>query len=389
MKWICADFAFLDGTWRKSIYLQLTDTGQIAQISDSRPDDDVQKYGGSVVPGFINAHCHLELSHMAGLVPTGSGLPDFLSGVLRLRDFEESEIRAFAQMSDKDMYRSGIQAVGDICNTLHTSEAKLNSSIQYANFVEAYDLWNGTDDNPMLAGHETTYDQIEMKDDDYRSLVPHAPYSVSPAGFEWIASKEDSSASGAISMHNQETPTENQFFTSRSGQLYQFFAGMGLPLQDSPMAPSALAYALPYLPRERNALLVHNTMSQEEDFQLAHDHSSRIYWVTCPNANLYIENRLPDYHLWRNQRAKIAVGTDSITSNWQLSILEELKTISKYVSSIPSEELITWATVNGAQALGFDDLGDLRIGTQPGIILLDYDPSQPLHTIAKAPERLF
>jgi cytosine/adenosine deaminase-related metal-dependent hydrolase len=77
----------------------------------------------------------------------------------------------------------------------------------------------------------------------------------------------------------------------------------------------------------------------------------------------------------------MTIGTDSLTSNWQLSILEEMKTISKYQSYIPFDTLLQWATLNGARALGMEqELGSIEAGKKPGLLLLTYDPGgRPLH----------
>ena len=89
---------------------------------------------------------------------------------------------------------------------------------------------------------------------------------------------------------------------------------------------------------------------------------------------MYIENRLPNYQLFIDAEAKMTIGTDSLTSNWQLSVLDEMKTIAKYQSYIPFETLIRWATLNGAEALGFEkDFGSLEIGKTPGLNLLNLD----------------
>ena len=95
------------------------------------------------------------------------------------------------------------------------------------------------------------------------------------------------------------------------------------------------------------------------------------FWATCPNANLYIENQLPNYQTFLDAGATVTIGTDSLTSNWQLSVLEEMKTISKYQSYVDFETLLKWATLNGAKALGFErTLGSLKVGKTPGINLI-------------------
>ena len=118
-------------------------------------------------------------------------------------------------------------------------------------------------------------------------------------------------------------------------------------------------------------LFVHNTLTSKADIEAAHQWSPNVYWATCPNANLYIENRLPNYQNFLDTNARMTIGTDSLTSNWQLSIIEEMKTIQRFQSYVPLDTLLKWATLNGAEALGFaDTLGSLEVGKTPSLVLL-------------------
>ena len=124
-------------------------------------------------------------------------------------------------------------------------------------------------------------------------------------------------------------------------------------------------------------LFVHNTLSRVEDIHAAQAWNEKMFWVICANANLYIENRLPHLQSFIEAGATMTLGTDSLTSNWQLSILEEMKTISRFQSFIPFDTLLQWATLNGARALGMeDDLGSLEKGKSPGVLHLSFDPDQ-------------
>ena len=119
-------------------------------------------------------------------------------------------------------------------------------------------------------------------------------------------------------------------------------------------------------------LFVHNTLTTSEDIKAADAWSSNVYWATCPNANLYIENRLPNYQAFLDTQARMTIGTDSLTSNWQLSIFEEMKTIARFKSYVSFQTLLKWATINGAAALGYEQtLGSLEIGKTPGLVLLE------------------
>ena len=129
----------------------------------------------------------------------------------------------------------------------------------------------------------------------------------------------------------------------------------------------------------QRTLFIHNTLSSSEDISAAQRWSDNVYWATCPNANLFIENRLPNYKYFIDAGARMTIGTDSLTSNWQLSILEEMKTISKYQSYVSFDLLLQWATLNGAEALGMDHLfGSFDPGKTPGILLLSFDPERDL-----------
>jgi cytosine/adenosine deaminase-related metal-dependent hydrolase len=119
-------------------------------------------------------------------------------------------------------------------------------------------------------------------------------------------------------------------------------------------------------------LFVHNTTTSIADIQAAQAWNPQVFWATCPNANLYIENRLPVYQYFLDTGAKVTIGTDSLTSNWQLSILEEMKTIARFQSYVTFDTLLRWATLNGAEALGFEqDFGSLEPGKKPGVLLLE------------------
>jgi cytosine/adenosine deaminase-related metal-dependent hydrolase len=140
---------------------------------------------------------------------------------------------------------------------------------------------------------------------------------------------------------------------------------------------------------QQRTLFVHNTMSNQEDVAAAHNWSDNVYWATCPNANLYIENRLPDYGLFLEGGARMTIGTDSLSSNWQLSIWEEIKTIKKYNDYISLAELLKWATINGAMALGFDgELGSFAKGKRPGVVHVNVNPTCPVHELLSSSSQI-
>ncbi len=351
------------------------DEGKILQLDTREQHDpssiDIRR--GAIVPGFVNTHCHLELSHMKGVADTGTGLLPFLQTVVNFRDVSMDQILDAIAKADQEMYDGGIVAVGDISNKLDTATQKDKSKLRYYTFVEMFDFMQDHMTGQFFNGYKEVYDGQSTAHGNRKSCVPHAPYTVTKGLFERVCAVNADDAT--VSIHNQETAHEDAFFVNKTGDFLEFYKAFNFPIDHfQPTGRHSIYYALEHLnPKNRN-LFVHNTMTTPEDIQAAQAWGERVYWATCANANLYIENRLPHYQHFIDNNAKITIGTDSLTSNWQLSVLEEMKTIARYQSYVPFEMLIRWATLNGAEALGFEaDLGSIEVGKTPGLNLLNLD----------------
>lgn len=310
---------------------------------------------------------------MQGLCPTGTGLIPFISTVVKLREFEMEVILEHIRKQDKAMWDAGIQAVGDISNKSDTAATKLDSPISYYTFVELFDMMQPAITEATIANYRQVFtDQARGKGNE-KSFVPHAPYSVTPALFDFINKANPDTA--ILSIHNTETAPENELFQTGKGEFQDFYKSMGLSLDHfEPTGTNAIDYVLKNLQPKKRNLFVHNTLTTALDIHEAELWSDQVYWASCPNANLYIENNLPDYKLFLEAEAKMTLGTDSLMSNWQLSIWEEVKTIKKYQSYVPLTDLIQWATFNGADALGYGEtMGSLEVGKSPGLVLIDCD----------------
>ena len=332
---------------------------------------ELEIHDGVIVPGFINTHCHLELSHMKGKVNTGTGLIPFIKGVVTSRASEQAEIDAAIQQADEAMIQEGIVAVGDISNKIDTAKQKAKSPIRYYSFVEMFDFLQDDWAEREFEKYHEVYQKQASGNGNLKSGVPHAPYTVSKTLFEKINQLNDDE-DVTVSIHNQETLEENLLFLTKTGGFIDFYNDFNIPLdQFEATGKPSIQYALQYMNPKARTLFVHNTMTDDKDIKFAQNWSDKTYWATCPNANLYIENRLPNYQVFIDNNVKMTIGTDSLTSNWKLSILSEMKTISKYQSYVPFEDLLKWATINGAEALGMDaDLGSLEVGKQPGLNVL-------------------
>ncbi|MFN8295472.1 MAG: amidohydrolase family protein [Chitinophagales bacterium] len=353
------------------------ESGKIMAIDSLENHDktEIEFFNGAIVPGFINAHCHLELSHLKGIAQTGTGLIDFISQVIKNRNHSTEIIGEAIAREEQNMIDSGIVAVGDISNTTDTFTQKQQGNLHYSTFVEYFDLFQEENTDNVIAQYDAVFNQLSETSKNKKSKVPHAPYSVSRKLFNVIASAAKQSSHGqTISIHNQETPPENELFLGKTGDFISFYERIGFKTDAIPrLEKSAIYYTLEYLQKENRNLFVHNTLTTKEDIEAAHHQLGleNTFWCTCPNANLYIENSLPNYKNFMETNSTICIGTDSLTSNWQLNILEEMKTILKYQSYLDFETVLQWATINGAKALGFaDTLGTIDVGKTPGLVLI-------------------
>jgi cytosine/adenosine deaminase-related metal-dependent hydrolase len=381
MRKLSADYIFpIASSPLKNGVITIDDSGTILEVSANASEHpDAERFEGIICPGFINTHCHLELSHMRTVLEEGTGMANFIKGILSKRGIASAEqITAAIVDAENEMIRNGIVAVGDISNINATFPQKEKGNLYYHTFIEVFNS------NPAKArevfenglGLEKQIFAAKQKKST-ASIVPHAPYTMSKELLILI-NEYASKNSSTISMHNQESKGEDDLFLSKSGDLYNLFAELGFDLSAfHPTGLNALRSTFPFLTRATKILLVHNTFTSKEDIQWAEEllrkmngGTAQLYWCTCPNANLYIENQLPNYNHFLESESRVTIGTDSLASNWSLSILDELKTINAYYPSIPLQTLLTWATKNGADLLGIDELGTIEKGKKPGLNLL-------------------
>lgn len=376
MRKISADWVFpVSAAPIENGVIIIDDNGKILKIDrrDQHIESDLEIYSGVLVPGFVNTHCHLELSHMIGVAPTGTGLLPFLKTVVNHREVAPKDIQKAIQKGDRDMYKNGVVAVGDISNKLDTSDTKSDSPIRYYTFVEMFDFLQEDWAQKTFNDYSIVYNGQSNQNGNRKSVVPHAPYTVSKNLFGLLKDVHKDDDDCTISIHNQETVHEDNFFLSKTGDFLKFYEAFQIGIDAfQPNRKTSIHYAIEHMNPKHRTLFVHNTMTTPVDIQMAHAWSKNVYWATCPNANLYIENRMPNYQFFLDNQARMTIGTDSLTSNWQLSVLEEMKTIAKFQSYIPFEMMLEWATLNGAKALGFDkEIGSFDVGKTPGINLLN------------------
>jgi cytosine/adenosine deaminase-related metal-dependent hydrolase len=384
MKHFSAQYIFTnEGPPLKRGIVTVENDGTITGVEDSGGNlsekESVEFHNGIIVPGFVNCHCHLELSHMKDLIPPKKGLAEFLKNFKIRREEGGENITASVSCADNEMYRDGVVVCADICNTRITFDIKKKSRIKYINLLEVFGI------DPEKA--DRRIDEIKQLLSiarDYRIpswLVPHSAYSLSLTLFSLLRAETESNK--ITSVHFMETDCEKSFLQFNDGPIFDSFKESGLEVDGLETVEDLETAILNEITPSGNLILVHNTFADRTIIKKIKKREN-LYWCLCPNANLYIEDKVPPVDLLIEEDCLIVTGTDSLASNSRLSILEELKTLHEYHPWVPLQDLIRWATINGAMALGEEaEYGSIKPGKKPGLLLLqDID----LHKIQLLPE---
>jgi len=371
MKIFRADYVFpVNADPIKNGVVTVDDDGKIIAVTNDMPPDiniPIEELSGIICPGFVNTHCHVELSHLKDKIPAKTGLVEFIKSILQLRGASEKEIADAAANADAEMYENGIVAVGDISNTNATIALKAKSKIYYHSFIETFGFV------PEKADEEFNKALALLKEFEPQScsITPHAPYSVSKDLFKLIKKYADT-GKNLISIHNQECEDENKFYRYKLGTFNDLYAHLKIDITYfKPQARNSLQSIIPLLTNKQEILMVHNTCTNLKDIYFIKRFDRKIHWCFCPNANLYIENKLPKVDLFLSQGFNITLGTDSLASNNKLCILSEMRTLQQKYPALSTAKLMEWATINGARYLGISkEKGTLEPGKTPGLNLI-------------------
>lgn len=331
-------------------------------------DQTAEYHRGIIVPGFVNTHCHLELSFLHKKIPQKEGLIPFIKHVIESRGTtDEGMLKETMERADQMMFDNGIVAVGDVSNTAASVQVKEKSPIYYHTFIEILGFAPNIADEVFAKGKELKKQFNGLPS----SLTPHSPYSISKDLLKLIKKYCDTHKN-ILSIHNQESEEENKLFRYKKGGFPEFFSFLNQDISFfKPQARNSIQTVIPLMPENCPVLLVHNTYTSLKDIYFIRRFGRKITWCFCPNANLYIEDRIPKIPMFLNHNFNITLGTDSLASNDKLCILSEIKVIHERFPDISLERMLCWATLNGARFLGIDKkFGSIEEGKKPGLNLI-------------------
>ena len=142
-------------------------------------------------------------------------------------------------------------------------------------------------------------------------------------------------------------------------------------------------------PYDEHILLVHEVCMNQEGIDAVKSVMNHPFIALCPLSNIFIHNVLPPIKLMRDNKLKITIGTDSLSSNDDLNPVKEIFCIQENFQDITLNEILSWACLNGAEFLKKDDLlGSIKKGKKPGIVLIDHLDKNGSLTVTSVSKRI-
>jgi aminodeoxyfutalosine deaminase len=360
--WVLVDRGRIQasGAGQDPIGIQSPDSVEVIDLGDV-----------AVLPGLVNAHTHLELSWMRHQVPPSRSMAAWASNLMALRRRSTGDPPAPILAAVRDVRAAGTSLVGDVTNTLAAYDILADTELGAAIFREllGFDV---ADPEQVVADARAQLDALKPSDLLRPSIVPHAPYSVSPALFRAIAR---ATGDRAMSVHVGESDEEMQFLRDGTGAWRGLLGELGV-WSDNWQPPGC--GPIEYLDRlglvNRRLLAVHGT--QLDDGELARLAAAGSTLVTCPRSNRWTGAGTPPIDRFYASGVRVAIGTDSLASVEDLNLFSEMAAVRRLAPRLPASRVIQSATIDGANALGFgEDYGSIAPGRRADLIAVRVPPA--------------
>jgi cytosine/adenosine deaminase-related metal-dependent hydrolase len=317
---------------------------------------------GVLLPGLVNAHCHLELTHLAGLDPAGG----FVAWVRRLVEERprhgEDASRAGAIRGIGLLLDAGTAAVGDVSNALLHLDALAEAPLDAVVFHEVFTL----DPARATAVADEAAARIAALDPSLGSrhvhvrLGAHAPHTVAPELFAGLRAH-----GGPAFLHLAESPAEVRYLQDGTGPWAHFLRERGIGASFTPPGLSPVRYVDGLGVLRPGLLAAHCVQAGPKDRELLA--ARGVHVALCPSSNRRLGCGLPDLPALLEAGVALSLGTDSLASGDSLDVRDEAVLLHEAFPSVPAERIVHMLTQGGADALGIGDLGAIARGRRAAL----------------------
>ena len=341
---------------------RIVDIGRFDDIKTRNAGNTVDLGEQVLLPGLINAHCHLDYTCLRGKIPPQKSFTDWVQAI----NAEKSELSPknyIASINDgfEEAKRFGTTAIANL-----TAFPELISQVQPPIrtwwFAELIDI------RAPERAKEFVDAAIESLG---RARPPGAPWGLAPHAL-FTASKDLFRRCGEIAQrehillttHLAESREEMEMFRDASGPLYEFIKSIGRTMDDcGSKTPLELFLGAPGGRALPQWIVAHLNELTESDFDLLERLNSRFHIVHCPRSHNYFGHSPFAFERLRSLGFNVCLGTDSLASNQSLSLFDEMRAFQKNFPQVEPEEILQMVTVNPARALRYENaLGQIRPG---------------------------
>ncbi len=327
------------------------------------PEGPVRDLGpGVLLPGLVNAHCHLELSALAGQIPSGEGFVPWVEAVVGARGRPGKDAVGARAEAIRSLEERGTVAVGDVSNTLGHLDQLAASRLRSVVFLEllAWDparaeataTWGA---ERLAAAGRMPASGVEVR------LAAHAPHSVSPELLTRLVER-----GGVASIHLAESPEESRFLARGDGPWAGFLERRGLGhVSFRPPGTSPVEYVDGLGLLHSSLVAVHAVQVDEEDRRRLARHGVSV--ALCPRSNRNLGVGTADVPGLIAAGVRLCLGTDSLASVETLDVLDDAVLLTQQFPTLNPATVLRMATAGGAEALGLDDLGTIAPGKRAAL----------------------
>jgi cytosine/adenosine deaminase-related metal-dependent hydrolase len=346
---------------------------------------EVQKDGGKVIdlgemvllPGLINAHCHLDFTSLRGLIAPQRSFADWIRQINGLRreltdeEYLQSITRGFAEAK-----RWGTTTMANVESMPALLNQMAPPPIRTWWFAELIDVQPRVSAEEMIEQALAAF-QNKVTWPGGFGLSPHAPYTASPK-LSRLAAETARQRGLLLTAHVAESQEEMEMFRDRRGPLFDLLKILGRPMEDCG-GKTPFGAMLDRAQLDERWIVVHLNELDEEDFARL-ERGPRFHIAHCPRSARYFRHRPFELRRLLDLGFNVCLGTDSLASNFSLSLFAEMQTLRETHPWLAPERLLQMATVNGARALHQEHgLGKIRAGFKADMIALPIEnPSADL-----------
>lgn len=334
---------------------------------------DVELGQALLLPGLVNAHTHLDLTVMRGVLE-GLSFFEWVRALVAARDqLTPDDLLDSARLGIREGLKAGITTFADTAPTAASFDALLELGVRGIAYREVF----GPDPaqcDASLAGLRNAIAEMRPRE---TALVrvgvsPHAPYSVSDGLFREVAAFARSEGL-PLATHVAESEDESAFVTRGEGPFAEFLRGRHIGVASRARSPVALLEACGVL--DSSALLIHCVRCDAKDITTIAEHRSAV--ATCPMSNMRFLHGSAPVQAIRGAGIRLGVGSDSMASNVSMDVVREAMMAVRERGGgpleTPSDGVWATATLGGASALGLDhEIGSLEPGKQADLTALSF-----------------